>query len=66
MRWYRGGCQDAARVHLQAMPRVLHRRSTHIFEGNPNVQLVVVQPSGEDLEHLFEYIPASVEGDGRQ
>ena len=37
-----------------------------ILEGNPDMQLVVVRPSGEDLEHLFEYTAATVDGDGRQ
>ena len=37
-----------------------------ILEGNPDLQVVVVRPSGEDLEHLFEYAQASVDVDGRQ
>ena len=41
---------------------VLH----NIIEGNLDLQLVVVRPSGEDLEDLFEYAQATVDGDGRQ
>ena len=37
-----------------------------IFEGNLDLQLVVVRPSTKDLEHLFEYAQATVDGDGRQ
>ena len=37
-----------------------------ILEGNPDLLVVVVRPSGEDLEHLFEYAQATVDGDGRQ
>ena len=37
-----------------------------ILEGNPNLQLVVVRPNGEDLQHLFEYTTATVNGEGRQ
>ena len=37
-----------------------------VLEGNPDLQLVVVRPSGEDLEHQFEYTAATVDGEGRQ
>ena len=60
--WCHGGCQDATRVHRQAISDVLH----DILEGNLALQLVVVRPSGEDLEHLFEYAQATVDGNGCQ
>ena len=37
-----------------------------ILEGSRDLQLVVVRPNGEDLEHLFEYAQATVDADGRQ
>ena len=66
MRWYHGGCQDAVCVHLQAIPGCFTDVLHDILEGNPDPQLVVVRPSGEDLEHLFEYTAATVDGEGPQ
>ena len=56
------------------MPAFTSKRSPRCFsdvlhdilEGNPTLQLVVIRPSGEGLEPLFEYTSATVDGDGRQ
>ena len=61
-------------AHVKMLPVFTSKRSPawlsdvlhDILEGNPDLQLVVVRPSGEDLEHLFEYTAGTVDGDGRQ
>ena len=69
-----GRCR-AGRAHAKTLlPAFTAKRSPGCFsdvlhdilEGNPHMQLVVVRPSGEDLEHLFEYAQATVDGYGRQ
>ena len=65
---------DGAMVDFKMLPPFIAKRSPGCFsdllhdilEGNQDLQLVVVRPSGEDLEHLFEYAQATVDGDGRQ
>ena len=37
-----------------------------VLEGNTDLQVVVVRPSREDLEHVFEYDQVTVDSDGRQ
>ena len=65
---------DGATAVVKKLPAVTIKRSPGCFsdvlhdilEGNPDVQLVVVRPSGGDAEHLFESAQATVDGDGRQ
>ena len=65
---------DGAMADVKMLPAFTAKRSPGCFsdvlhdilEGNPDLQLVVVRPSGEDLEYLFEYAQATVDGDGRQ
>ena len=47
-------------------PRCLSDVLHNILEGNPDLQLVVVRPGGEDLEHLSEYTAATIDSKGRQ
>ena len=65
---------DGTMADVKMLPAFTSKRSPRCFshvlhdilEGNPDLQLVVSPPSGEDLEHLFEYTAATVDGDGRQ
>ena len=65
---------DGAMADVKMLPAFTAKRSPggfsdvlhDILEGNPNLQVVVVRPSGEDLEHPFEYAQATVDADGRQ
>ena len=65
---------DGAMADIRMLPAFTSKRSPACFsdvlhdilEGNPDLQLVVVRPSGEVLEHLFEYAQATVDRDGRQ
>ena len=64
---------DGAMVDVKMLPAFTAKRSPGCFndvlhdilERNPNLQLLVVRPSGEDLEHLLEYAQATVVADGR-
>ena len=65
---------DGAMADVKMLPAFTAERSPgcfsdvlhHILEGNPDLQLVVVRPSGEDLERLFDYAQGTVDADGRQ
>ena len=64
-----GAMADVKMLHAFTVKRppgcfsdVLH----DILEGNPDLQVAVVPPRGEDIEHLFEYAQATVDADGRQ
>ena len=64
---------DGAMADVKMLPAFTTKRSpgcfsdiTHdILEGNSDLQLVVVRPSGKDLAYLFEYSQGTVDGDGR-
>ena len=65
---------DGTMADVKMLPAFTTKRSPGCFsdvlhdilEGNLDLQLVVVRPSGKDLEHLFEYAQATMDGDGRQ
>ena len=65
---------DGIVADVNMLPEFTSKRSPGCFsgvphdvlEGNPDLHLEVVRPTGEDLEHLFEYTAATVDGDGRQ
>ena len=65
---------DGAMADVKMLPTFTAKRSPGCFsdvlhdilQGNPDLQLVVVRPGGEDLAHLFEYAQATVDADGRQ
>ena len=64
---------DGTTADVKILPVFTSKRSpecfsdVHIILGRyPDMQLVVVRPSGEDLEHLFEYTAATVDGEGGQ
>ena len=65
-------CDDAM-ADVKMLPAFTAKRSPACFsdvlhdilEGNVDLQLSVVRPSGEDLEHLFVYAQATVDRDGR-
>ena len=65
---------DGTMADVKMQPAFTSKRSTGCFgdvlhdilEGNPHLQLVVVRPSCEDVEHLFEYTATTVDGDGSQ
>ena len=64
---------DGAMADVKMLPAFTSKRTPGCFndvlhdilEGNPDLQLVVVRPNGEDLEHMFEYAQATVDGEGR-
>ena len=68
-----GQC-DGAMANVKMLPPITSKRSPgcfsdvlhNIVEGNLDLQLVVVRPSGEDLLHLFEYAHPTLDADGRQ
>ena len=63
---------DGTMADVKMLPAFTSKRSPRCFsdvlhdslEGNPDLQLVVVRPSGEGLQHLLEYTQAAVDGDG--
>ena len=65
---------DGAMADVKMLPAFTAKLSPECFsaglhdslEGNLDLQLVVVRPSDKDVEHLFEYAQATVDGDGRQ
>ena len=65
---------DGAMADVKMLPAFTAKRSpgcfsdvlNDILERHPHLQLVVVRPTGDDLEHLFEYAQATVDGEVRQ